>query len=132
MFSPRKSIGDRIANGILATLASTAGVVSKIWSLFSGSQQDDWQGKVRSQVTSAYSGEGDRLAEAFTRHYHAKAKELCRQVQESVDVRIGEMEAQLQDIIREKEAKEQDALARQAMLKEKQEELRTLAREMEN
>lgn len=132
MFSSRKSVGDRIASGVLGALASTAGVVSKVWSLFSGGQQDDWRGKIRSQVVSAYRNEGEHLMQAFARQYRGRVDELCRQVQESVDVRIGEMEAQLQNIIKEKEAREQDAQARQAMLKEKQEELRALARELES
>ncbi len=72
------------------------------------------------------------MMQAFARQYRGRVDELCRQVQESVDVRIGEMEAQLQNIIKEKEAREQDAQARQAMLKEKQEELRALARELES
>lgn len=132
MVSSRHSVGDRIASGVLGTLLSTAGVASKIWGLFSGGQQDDWRGKIRRQVVSAYSNEGEHLAQAFVRQYQNRVEELCHQVQESVDVRIGEMEAQLQNIIKEKEAREQEAQARQAMLKEKQEELRALAREMES
>ena len=132
MVSSRKSVGDRIASGVLGTLASTAGVVSKLWGLFSGGQQDDWRGRIRSQVASTYSNEGEHFAKAFTQQYLARVEELCRQVQESVDVRIGEMEAQLQNIIKEKEAREQEAQARQAMLKEKQAELRALARELES
>ena len=132
MFSSRKSVGERIASGVFAALASTAGVVSKLWSWFSGEAQADWRDKIRTQVSSAYSGEGDCLAKAFAKQYKAKVTELCRQVQEAVDARIGDMEAQLQSILKEKEAQEQEAQARQAMLKEKQEELRKLARELES
>ncbi|MBP3819831.1 MAG: dynamin family protein [Butyrivibrio sp.] len=130
MFSSRKSVGDRVANGIFATLASTAGVVSKIWGFFSGGQQDNWRDKIRNQVVSAYCNEGDHLSEAFVMQYRDRVEELCRQVQESVDVRIGEMEAQLQNIISEKEAIEHDAKVHHDMLMEKQKELQSLAKEL--
>lgn len=131
MFRENKSITDRVLSGLGGAVASGAGLISELWSMFSGGAKSDWRDSVRSQVFKAYGQEGERLKKFFRRQYEAKVEELCHQVQDSVDSRIRDMEAQLKAILREKEAQEEDAGQQQRMLEKKRDELRKLSRELE-
>ncbi len=131
MFRENKSITDRVLSGLGAAIASGAGLISELWSMFSGGAKSDWRDSVRSQVFKAYGQEGERLKKSFRRQYEAKVEDLCQQVQDSVDSRIKDMEAQLKAILREKEVQEEEAGQQQKMLEEKREELRKLSRELE-
>ena len=62
--------------------------------------------------------------------YQSKTEELCHNLKENVNARIADMERQLQDILREKEAQEQDTEKKKADLLYKQDELRCISQEM--
>lgn len=111
-------------------IAETVGVLSSIYSALSGNSRETWRDKIRSEVIRAYSGQGDRMAAVMKPLYRKKTEECCRNLQKNVDSRIADMEQQLQDILREKEAQEQDVETKKDYLLSKKEELRRLSQEL--
>lgn len=114
----------------MGAIAGVVGVVTELFGACFGDGHETWRDKVRSEVIRAYSGQGDRIAVAVKTLYQSKTEELCHNLEENVNARIADMERQLQDILREKEAQEQDAEKKKAGLLYKQEELRRISQEM--
>ena len=114
----------------MGAIAGVVGVVTELFGACFGDGRETWRDKVRSEVIRAYSGQGDRIAVAVKTLYQSKTEELCHNLEENVNARIADMERQLQDILREKEAQEQDAEKKKAGLLYKQEELRRISQEM--
>ena len=114
----------------MGAIAGVVGVVTELFGAFFGDGRETWRDKVRSEVIRAYSGQGDRIAVAVKTLYQAKTEEFCHNLKENVNARIADMERQLQDILREKEAQKQDAEKKKAGLLYKQEELRRISQEM--
>lgn len=131
MLRTDRSAVDRIVNGVVGVFATAAGVISGLFDMFTGRSQTDWRSQVRTQVIESYRDEGQRLQVAFQQQYGAMVDALCKQIEESVAVRINDMQEQLQSILSEKESQERDAQQRQADLQQKKEELRQLCRELE-
>ena len=130
MFANNKDVGERILNGLGAALASTAGVVADIWSALTGKKNDSWRDKVRLQVISTYSSQGERMAKSLKKQFTSLVDGFCKNIKQDVDDRLDDMERQLQDIIEEKETKEQDAEREKAYLLGKKDELRKISRDL--
>lgn len=114
----------------VAAMIGTMGAVAELFGSLFGSRRETWRDKIRSEVVHAYSGQGDKMAKAFKAMYQSKVDAVCGNFEKQVRGRIEDMEQQLQNIIREKEAQEQDAEKRKSYLLAKQEELRHISQEM--
>ena len=120
-----------IIGGIgISAVAGAVGAVVDIFNAFFGNSRETWRDKVRSEVIHAYSGQGDKIATVMKPLYQERTEEICRKLQESVNARIDDMEHQLQDILREKEAREQDATKKKKYLLSKQDELHYISQEL--
>ena len=120
-----------IMGGIgIGAVAGAIGIVADLFSAFFGNSHESWRDKIRSEVIRAYSGQGNRMSSVMKPLYLAKAEEVCKDLQENVNARISDMEHQLQEILREKEAQEQDADNKKSYLLSKQEELRRISHEL--
>ena len=119
----------------IGTIAGTLGVAADLFNSFFGgnsqsSVREDWRDKVRSQVVRTYSGLGDKMAKTVTPIYKSSADEYCRNLQKNVNRRLEDMERQLQDIIREKEAQEKNAEQQKVFLMGKKKELNAISQEL--
>ena len=114
----------------VGVVAGAVGAAVDLLSALFGNHRETWRDKVRSEVIQAYSGQGDKMAAVMKQFYQERADAFCRNLQESINARIADMERQLQDILREKDAQEQDAEQKKSYLLSKQEELRRLSQEL--
>ena len=130
MLKEDAGFGERILSGVGAALAGAVGVVADLYAAFFGGRRETWRDKVRSEVIRAYSGQGDRMAKALKEMYQAQTEAACQSAQESVHARIDDMERQLREILRQKEAQEQDAKQQAAHLMQKQHEMHEISQEL--
>lgn len=107
--SKAKRFMDFIGNFSVGAIAGAVGFFADLFGAFFGDRRETWRDKVRSEVIRAYSGYGDLMAETMKPLYNEKAQTTCQNLKEAVNARIYDMERQLQDILREKEVREQDA-----------------------
>ena len=124
------NVFDIIGGISIGVVAGAVGVATELFSAFFGDSRETWRDKVRSEVIRAYTGQGGKLTTAVKTLYQSKAEEICQNLKENIDARIADMERQLQDILQEKEAQEQDAEKKKADLLYKQDELRCISQEM--
>ncbi len=114
----------------MGVIAGAVGVVADIFSAFFGNKRETWRDKIRAEVVRTYSGQGEKIAKVMKTLYKEKTEALCRDIQGSVNARIADMEWQLQNILSEKESKEQDAERKKSYLISKQAELNKISGEL--
>ena len=114
----------------MGVIAGAVGVVADIFSAFFGNKRETWRDKIRAEVVRTYSGQGEKIAKVMKTLYKEKTEALCRDIQGSVNARIADMEWQLQNILSEKESKEQDAERKKSYLLSKQAELNKISGEL--
>ena len=114
----------------MGVIAGAVGVVADIFSAFFGNKRETWRDKIRAEVVRTYSGQGEKIAKVMKALYKEKTEALCRDIQGSVNARIADMEWQLQNILSEKESKEQDAERKKSYLLSKQAELNKISGEL--
>ena len=124
-------LGAKLFLSGVGIIAGTVGIAADLVNSFLGNKsRDDWRDKVRSQVVRTYSGLGDKMASTIKPIYQSGADKVCRELQLSVNGRLDDMERQLQNIIKEKEAQERNAEQQKAYLMGKKQELARIAGEL--
>ena len=63
---------------------------------------------IKNKLTDHYNGLGKKIANDINKQYMNRIEEICQFIEKAANYRIDDMERQLNNMIKEKESKEQD------------------------
>lgn len=92
---------------VLAVLGLGA-LGANFFGLFSDSRETV-KNKVKNEIAEQYTEQAKRIKEKVLKSYREQSKNVCAEMQSFIDNRIDDMQNQLQAVLKEKEAQEQDA-----------------------
>ena len=86
--------------------------------------------KIKNLLNNHYRGIGDEMAKKLKKSYLSQIQDACSSIEQTANARIDDMERQLQTVIKQKEAKEQDIEQERKILNNKRDVLQNISNEL--